>query len=76
MSGRDPMVVSNPAKSATAEFLSVRNATQVVDNVCLNTMWCRSDGKNRICDVLSDVCCECVACLLQHLGNLMSAFSI
>lgn len=36
MSGCDPVVVSNPAKSARADFHAVRNASQVVDNVCLS----------------------------------------
>lgn len=38
MSGCDPMIVSNPAKSAAVDFHSVRNASQVVDNVCLNNV--------------------------------------
>lgn len=53
----DPMIVSNPAESAAVDFHSVRNASQVVDNVCLNSVQCRSDGKN-IHSVLSDIYCE------------------
>lgn len=48
------MVVSNPAKSATTDFVSVRSASQIDDNMCLGSSQCRSDGR-KICGVLSDI---------------------
>lgn len=71
----DPMIVSNPAKSDAVDFHSVRNASQVVDNVCLNSVQCRSDGKN-IHSVLSDIYCEWVPHLFQHSRNLMPNLKI
>lgn len=75
MSGCDPMIVSNPAKSAAVDFYSVRNASQIVDNVYLNSVQCRSDGK-KIHSVVSDIYCEWVPHLFQHLGRLIPNFKI
>lgn len=48
------MVVSNPAKSAVIDFLSVRSASQIDDNMHLGSSQCRSDGR-KICGILSDI---------------------
>jgi len=75
MSSCDPMIVSNAAECAALDFHSVKNASQVVDNVCLNTMECRSDGK-KIHNALFDTYWEGVPCLFQLSGNLMPTLSI